>query len=171
MDAKTALRGPNSSAGPFARSTANAAHPRARSAKPVSLTSSGNQYGLSCTQNTKTYLWASQTGLGHDYLDHRRMYVQERSLKVSEHPVPGLHASPDHECLSPPHQSDRVARSALPQSPCARVLVPAVLSGRGMNTCPSNNNRRYSPSPPLSCPGVRVEAFGVRSCSSPVLQS
>ena len=136
MDAKTAWRGPNASAGPLARSSANAARPRARSIKPLSLSSGSGQHGLSCTQDTKTHPQTPQTGLGHD---HHRMYVQERSLKVAEHPVPGPRALSDHEYSSPSHQSrdqeccDRVVRSTLPQSPCVCVFVPAVLSGRGMN--------------------------------------
>ena len=94
------------------------------------------QYGLSCTQDTKTHPRTPQTGLGYD---HHRMFVQERSLKVAERPVPGPHALPDHEYSSPSHQSrdqeccDQVARSALPQSPCVCVFAPAVLSRRGMN--------------------------------------
>ena len=52
MDANTALRGPNASAGPFASSTANATRPRFRSIQPLSLTSS-DQYESSRNQNTR----------------------------------------------------------------------------------------------------------------------
>ena len=136
MDSKTALRGPNASAGPFTRSTADVSRLRVRSAKPDSLTSSINQYGLSCTQKTKTYHWTSQVGLYHQHPrhpDHNQVHVQE---PVAERP--GLHFFPDHEYLSAPRQRrdqercDRVARSTLPQSLCLRVLVLAVLSGRGL---------------------------------------
>ena len=52
MDAKTALRGLNASAGPFASSIANATRPRFRSIQPLSLTSS-DQYESSRNQNTR----------------------------------------------------------------------------------------------------------------------
>ena len=164
MDSKTALRGPNASAGPIARSITAIVRPRVRSTQLFSWTSSGGQYGLWCNRNTETHPWTFRIGLGHDHprhLDHRRMYVQQRSLKVAGYWVPGLHVPPDYECSNLAHQSgdqkccDRIPRSALPRSPC--VL-------RGMSIGPNNNNRLYSLSSPLSRPGVRVEAIGTRSC-------
>ena len=142
MDAKTVSRGPNAPAGPFTRSTANVARPRAWSVKPVSSTANNDQYGLLCTRNSKTYPW---TGLGHQHPhhpDHHRMCIQERSLKVAECPVPGLRAPPNHEYLGPSYQGrnqgcrDRVARSALPQNPRVYVLVPAVPLGWGNEYLP-----------------------------------
>ena len=134
MDAKTALRVPNGSTGPLARSGTNAARPRARSTKPLSLSSVAVNTDCRGTQNTKTHPQTRQTGLGHD---HYRMYVQERSLKVAEGPVHGLHVLPVYEYSSLQSRDqeccDRVVRSALPQSPCVCVFAPAVLSGRGMN--------------------------------------
>ena len=161
MDAKTALRGRNASAGPIARSITAIVRPRVRSTQLFSLTSSSGQYGLWCNRNTEIHPWTLQIGLGHDrprHLDHRGVVVQRRSLKVAGHWVPGLHV---HECLNPYHQSgyqkccDRIPRSALSRSPC--VL-------RGMNIGLSNNNRLYSLSPPLSRPGVWIEAIGARGC-------
>ena len=164
MDAKTALRGPNASAGPFARSITAMVRPRVRSTQRFSLTSSDGQYGPRCNRNTETHPWTFRIGLGHDrlrHLDHHRVYVQQRSLKVAGYRVPGLHVPPDYECLNLAHQSgdqkccDGIPHSALPWSPC--VL-------RGMNIGPNNNNRLYSLSSPLSRPGIRVEAIGAGSC-------
>ena len=169
MDSRTALRGPNASAGPFARSITAIVRPRVCSTQPFSLASSSGQYRLQCNQSTKSYPSNSQAGLGHEYPrnpDHRRMYVQQRSPKVAEHPAPGL---PDYEHLSRSHQSgdqncyDRVARSALPQSPRVYVLVPAVLSGSEMNMDSDNNSRLHSLASPLSS-GVRVGVFGAGNC-------
>ena len=149
MGSKTALRGPNASPSPFARSTTVIARPRVCSTQPLSLTSDSGQYGLLCSQNTKTCPWISRTGRGHDhprYPDHRRMYIQRRPPKVAEHPVPGLRALPDYEHLSRSHQSgdqdcyDRVARS-VPQSPRVYVLVPAVLPGSEMNIDSDSNEQ------------------------------
>ena len=152
MDAKTALRGPNASAGPIARSITAIVRPRVRSTQLLSLTSSSGQYGLWCNRNTETHPW---TFLGHDRPRH-----PDQSLKVAGHRVPGLHVHPDYECLNLSHQSgdqkccDRIPRSAVPRSPC--VLW-------GMSISPNNNNRLYSLASPLSSPGVRVEAIGAGS--------
>ena len=160
MDSKTALRGPNASAGPIARSITAIVRPRVRSTQLLSPTSSDGQYGLWCNRYTGTHPWTFRTGLGHGHPrhpDHRRMYVQERSLKVAGHRVPGLHVPPDYECLNQSGDQkfcDRIPRAALSRSPC--VL-------RGMNIGP-NNNRLYSLSSPLSRPGIRVEAIGAGSC-------
>ena len=124
MDAKTALKGPNASAGPFARSITAIARPRVRPTQPFSLTSSSGQYGPWCDQNTKTHPWTSRTGLGHDHAHYRRMYVQQRSLKVVGHRIPCLHVPHNYECLNPSHKNgdrkrcDRIHRSGLPQSLC-----------------------------------------------------
>ena len=86
MNAKTALRGPNASAGPFAISTANAARPRFRSTQPLSLTGSG-QYELQCKQSIVIHPWTSGTGSGHQHPrhpDNRRMCVQKWLLNIAE---------------------------------------------------------------------------------------
>ena len=173
MDSKTALRGPNASAGPFARSTTAIARLRVRSTQPVSLTSSGGQYGPRCNQNTETHPWTSQTGPYHEYPrhpDHRQVHAQEWCPKIAELPVLGHHAPHDYEYLSPYRQSgdqeccSRVARSAGAQSPHVCVLSPAVLLGRGINIDSNSNSRLNSLASPLSRPAVRVEAFGAGSC-------
>ena len=150
MDSKTALRGPNASAGPFAIPTANAARPRARSTRPLFLTSSG-RCGLLCNRDTGTYPWTSRTGRGY-------------------HLVLGLRAPSDHEFLNPSRRSgvwgccDRAVRSVLLRSHRAPVLVLAVLSGRGINVGPNSYNQPYSLVLPPSCLGVEVEAFWAGSC-------
>jgi len=143
MDSKITLRGPNVSAGSFARSSTNAARPGARPTNPVSLTSGSRQYGLSCTPNN-TYPWSSQN---HDHAiaghpDHRRMYVQEWYLKVAERSIPGLYVPSDYEYQE---CCDRVARSAPPRSPCAYFFALAALS---VSVNSSGYSRPYSPALP-----------------------
>ena len=172
MDAKTALSGVNASAGPFASSIANAARPRTRSTRPLSLASSG-QYGLQYGWNAETYPWISQTGSDHQHPchpdSHRRMCVQERPLKAAEHPSYDLHP-PDYEYLNPLRWGgdreccDRVARSALLRSPHGYGLVLATLPRRGINVCPNSCGRLHSLASPPPCPGVRVETFCAGSC-------
>ena len=126
----------------------------------------------SVTENTETYPRTPQTGLDHECPrdnDCRWMYVQGWPLKVAQHPVPGLHASPDHEYPKPSHQSgdqachDRVAPSALQQNLRACLLAPAVLSGHGISFLkigPDRKSQPHSLASPLACPGVKVFVTG-----------
>ena len=145
MDSKTALRGMNTSAGPLASSTANAARPRFRSIQPLSLTRRG-QYGPLDVQNTKTCLQTSQTGLGHQQ-------GQGWSLNVAERPLHGLHG-----------------RSTLPRGPCVCVVL-AVLSGWRISVCDDSYIQLRSLVLSSPCPGVRAEGFGAGSRWSPILPS
>ena len=149
-----ALRGVNASAGPFARSTANAARPRARSTQSLPLTS-GGRYGLWCNQNTKTHPSTPQTGPDYEYPrhpDHPRTDTHERSLR-------------GQECCG------RVARSVLLRRPHLFALVPAVLPGYEVNIGPNNYSRLHSLALVPSCPGVGVETLGAGGCLFSALPS
>jgi len=85
MDSKTALRGVNASAGPFATLTNNAARSRACSIRPLSFTVVVNvntDHGIN--QNDKAY---SETPLRPD---HRQMRIRERPPKVAGYPIPAV---------------------------------------------------------------------------------
>ena len=164
IDSKTALRGPKASAGPFAISTTSEAPPRTRSTIPLSLTGDG-QHGLPCHQNTGAHLWIPQTGLDHKspcHPDHRRVYVRERSLKVSSRLTPGLRVASDPEGSNPSQQCCyQAARSVHPQSHHLHVPL-AMLSERKMNVGLDGLSKRYSLALISRSPGMDV--FCARSC-------